>query len=260
MKKIILPSALLFLLVAANFPAGTLIPKEDLPKFYESWFQDPYSYMFSSPDEITIGDKSFGRFDAGINGIMKYGGLYDCIVQYNSAHGISRKDEEGPFSDRWTEDIRAFAGMKVVLKEQNGFSWFNPEIVKWGSENLVPDPNQRIGNVKFSQIYTFVFSRFFRLMAASHQWLAEKNAWEKESKKYMDAVARDEWGGVDYLEERFRGELSDLEGPHDFMNQTVGMSMGFWLRRHMDGTEDELWIALQEMMMKYDPEFLQSLN
>lgn len=255
MKKRFLIPVLALVLVAVA-PEGTVIPKADLPDFYACWFESPYEYMFTPVEDYESTPNGIGQYVGGVRGIMKYGGLYSCMVSYNQKKGIEQQDPDGPFSDNWHLDIEAFAGMKVVLKSEKGFDCYNPEIVKWGSRNLVPSPDQPMMQFTFQQVYDRMFSRFFRLMVATHQWLDERKAWEKEKQKYFAAVTRDEWGGVSYLEDRFRGTLSEFDVERDGSSWTVSMGIGFWLRRHHDGTEDELWEALKMMMVKYDPEFI----
>jgi uncharacterized protein len=231
-------------------PGGAL-DGEARRRLGDCWFEKPYSYMFGGGEQIAIGSGSFGSFRAGIGGVMHYGSLSECAGELI---GVPQKS----YSD--DEPIAALAGMPLYgerMSEDKPFGFYNPELVRWGYENLVPDPETEIDGVPVREIYRVVFARFFRLMADSYLYLSESKKLERETRAYWRFAKRKKrgGGGIEWLQNRYADALPQYGGGWDGTTMTPQMAIGFWLRRHKDGTDGELWTGLRMVLDTYDADW-----
>lgn len=218
------------------------------------WFEKPYSYMFGPGPGVTVGGKSFGMLQAGIGGILYYGDLNSCFAEQAGTTSKSYSDN-APFG--------ALSGLPLhsdQMDDSKPFGYYNPEIVEWGHSHLIPDQDARIGGVPAQEIYDRVFSRFFRMMTESYLYLVDSGSYEREMSEYLSMATQKNLDGIDYLQARFQGKLPQYGGAWDGTTMTPQMAIGFWLRRGLDGTSDELWTGLGKVMKRFDTSWYASLK
>ncbi len=198
-------------------------------------------------------DAQHGVYMAGTRGILFYGNLASCMGEMTDG------------GDRGFDDlsrIGRFAGM-AVLTSDGKFRTFNPEIIRWGHEHLIPDPNIDVGGGTAQQRYDRQFARFFRMMAEVYLTLlkkdSSKNNYDSEKLAYRQAIDENQ-DGLTYLAKRYAGWLPSYDVQRDWSSLTVPMAIGFWLRRSIDGTRGELWIGLKKVLRLYDSAFYTDLK
>jgi hypothetical protein len=229
------------------------LPAELLSAAYACWFERPYALMFDAgPRTVDLGTGPYGRFMAGIGGILHYGSLTGCF-------GDQVDVEKSSYSslEPWTR----LSGVPVWLAERgpHGFGHVNPEIIRWGEHALLIDPETPLAaGVSAGEVYAVVFARFFRMMAHAYAEL-RSGEYSREVERYLGAVAAGE-DGIDYLESRFAGRLRDYGGAGDGTQMTPAMAFGFWLRRRADGTSEILWSSLRRLLDAYDRQWLRDLD
>jgi len=228
---------------------GKPLARAGLLALYHHWFQKPYEYMFDS-GSLTVRGQTLGMLKAGINGILKYGALNDAAARY-------QREAEPGFGD--LRPIQRLAGIKIFLRQDDRgttFSRYNPTIIRWGYQNLIPEPTDKVAGIKCQTLYDGIFQRFFRLMADAHLYLDRGQLWGKERVAYQKAMkARKKLDGIDYLQQRYGNALSQYPLSQDGTTFTAPMGIGFWLRRKMDGTAAEVWTGLGKLMALYDASF-----
>jgi hypothetical protein len=225
-------------------PRPQKLSTTDLVRLYTVWFNNPYDYMFDqSGPKFSVNGREYGRFIAGIGGIVRYGGIIDAAAQF------VKKQPQPSFGD--LEPIERLAGRRIYTAPMR----VNPDFVRWAVQNTVPPPETRILDHTAKEYYDHLFSRFFRLMAAAHVWLDGPGRLERERAAYFKASTSAKFDGVEYLEKHFDGVLPAYAMRADGTAFTPAMAIGFWLRRSADGTAPELWSALQKMLTAYDPQF-----
>ena len=187
-----------------------------------------------------------------------YGHWFDSPYEYMFDRGTPRLTVKGrAFGD--LRPMEQLSGLKIYTRRsQTGrdFSRFNPNIVRWGYRNLIPDPGARLLGHRCQKIYDKLFARFFRLMAVSHLHLERGALWKQETRAYLRAMKRRRFDGIDYLQQRFTGALPALDLAQDGTRFTAPMALGFWIRRRIDGTADELWTGLALLLGRYDARWL----
>lgn len=213
---------------------------ERLPELYRCWFESPYRYMFVD------NDPEHGMLTAGTRGVVFYGGLARCMGKITDGSNNRVVGDHSP--------IEAFTRLEVLVDPRGKFRSFNPELIRWGHENLIPPPDMDINGLSARDRYHAQFTRLFRLMTEAYLTLNSAMAYQSEWQAYRQAVD----GGTDglaYLDKRFANELPDYAIAADGTAMTVPMAFGFWLRRGIDNTEAELWIGLRKVLRLYDPEW-----
>jgi len=238
---------------------GQPLTADVLAQVYGCWFESPYGYMFDrkSDESLSIHGASYTRFMGGVRGILYYGDLAPCLGRLVGVEQRSYSDN-GP--------IAAVAGLPLhseQMSDDKPFGYYNPELVRWGHENLIPDPELGVAGLTARSIYAVVFSRFFRLMAESRLWLVQKKKYKREMKAYwkMAQDQKDLGGdGLLWLQKRYRGKLPEYRVDWDGTSLTPQMAIGFWLRRGLDGTQEELWVGLRKVLKAYDAEFYSTLK
>ena len=195
--------------------------------------------MFKGDDNTT------GEFMAGTHGIIYYGNLADCMGRIADGGDYRVVGDHTPI-ERFTE--------MAVLSSDGKFRQFDPKIIRWGHENLIPDPTMDVGGETAQARYTRQFRRFFHMMTESYLLLKKDDVFDREMKAYRDAIGAGK-DGLDYLAARYTGWLASYDVKPDFTSMTVPMAVGFWLRRGIDETDGELWIGLKKVLRLYDATF-----
>jgi hypothetical protein len=218
------------------------------------WFESPYEYMFSGAQSVSVGDRSFGSFLAGISGVLYYGDLNECFGRLTGSPPTSYSDNS-PF-----EKVSGLDIYSEKMDETQPFGFYNPEIVEWGHKNLIPSPSSDIAGVPAQKLYDAVFSRFFRMMTESRLYLVESGTYRQEMDAYWKMAAFSNQDGIDYLQARYQSALPQYGGSWDGTTMTPQMAIGFWIRRGLDGTSAELWTGLSKAMKIYDKTWYDSLK
>ncbi len=242
-------------LPAAFTRVGNRVSKATLDRIVGGWFERPYKPMFASyAQQLRVEGSAYGRFNAGVNGILLYGGLASAIANVKGWR-------VGGFYD--LKPIAKLAGLalyKKKAKDLASFSYYNPVIVRWGVQNLLPDPERRLGAHRYRQIYQTVFSRVFRLFAEARLYLRQGGRERQEARAYLAAMAKPGFDGLDYLQKRYAGALGAYALSHNSCNLTPQMAIGFWIRRRIGGSADQLWRALSILLERYDPPWFAALK
>lgn len=228
---------------------GSSLSQADLVSIYRAWFDSPYSYMFDQTGSkvITIKGRGYGVFLGGISGIVRYGSISE------GAAVLLKLPKPRTVYD--LEPLEKLAQLKIYTKKTStirSFNHYNPKIIRWGHQNLIPDPKGKVWGHTFQQLYDSVFSRFFRLMAESYLYLHGKKGPKKEVRAYLRAMKRRNFDGIDYLHQRYANALPGYRVPQNSTNFTAPMAIGFWIRRSVDKTDGELWLGLQKLLQRYD--------
>lgn len=199
-----------------------------------------------------------GMFCAGIRGMLYYANLGECF-------SYMTQEKVYDFYDYRT--IEAVAGMKAFSRDQKEdaslpFSFVNPEIVKWGYTNLIPDPDTYVLGESCQTHYDQRYKRFFRLMAASYVHMNNQMDMDTELDWYQRNLYSDpNYTGLSLLDQRYGSIMPEYDayGTDIYNPWHSSYSFGFWVRRHIDGSDKELWKGLTKLLNTYDKAFLKEL-
>ena len=235
---------------------------EEAPE-YERWdlpFQQ--ENLIQLYDEV-LAENHYYLDGMQLNGVNYF--VYDSRMNYYlMRHTSSNEVDQNSYSEWYSlEGFEIVSGRQVTLEENKeyDFNYYNPDFIAWGVENMVPDPENSIGGMLAREIYQNCYSRFFRLNTEAYLWL-EQNGYEIHQGQYVDAMQNVDFEGLNYLERRYRGELDHYTDEHTryWGDWTPELAIGFWLRRGLDGTHDELWEGLMKVLETYDAEWLAEIQ
>jgi len=143
------------------------------------------------------------------------------------------------------------------------FDMYNPPLLQWVGNNMLPEPEEEFFGVKSQTVYDITFRRMVWMLAASYEYVATERNWDHEALRYKEAFTEQTFYGPTYLYERFADpnfeetpfnkvyQEFDL-GEYDYSYLTEQIAIGFWLRRKLDGSSEEVYEMLTKILEKYD--------
>ncbi|MCA9708043.1 MAG: AAA family ATPase [Myxococcales bacterium] len=153
------------------------------------------------------------------------------------------------------------------------FGHYNPQFVRWATENLIPaardpffrDKSQAVYDrylEEMTRIYWRVGSDFAKdeklLQRLAAQYGAVIDAWKDEPAEAGTSARFEHFfrASYSYAEAAGQGErwMTD-NAPYQ-----AGVAMGFWMRRELDGSRAEFMTMMQTLLQTYDHEFYAALE
>ncbi len=206
---------------------------------------------------LRVGERYYGAYAEG-PGALLLGVAHEHDIPNGLAFamdsllaGRGEEPASGPLAA-----LGKLAGIPATLPPpQNApeFTHVNPEIVTWAFANLIPNPNRTFSGVQARIIYHGLFRRLVRLMAATWLHLQRHADTDQEIAAYLAAVEDPEVYIPTYLYERYGSLHLEPKMPF-FENSSMGevTVAGFWLRRLLDGSADEIWKGMEHVLRCYD--------
>lgn len=164
---------------------------------------------------------------------------------------------------------------EVMPVFEQEFMFVNPAFVKWFSETMVPDPGaSAMFGWTFQGLYDATTRHIARRMALTHHYykslpnngldaqvqFAEMAALKYVNKEEDRVMERSDSPNQFALMMEWHDEAakawvaqqfpSGVLGEHEYF--LVPNELGFWFRRGIDGSADEVWDAMEGVMRKYD--------
>ena len=243
------------------------VPEEVLTDFYCALFNNGINneYDDTEYERVEICGESSYQFLQGIFGIALYSGLKTTVRDFNVVLGVSPSEEELEFWD--ISYAEKFIGLSVFDKEkekavlnENGttFNCYNPEMIKWLYENLIPEPEAIIDGFSYQFLYDKLGSRYFRLMMESYLYL-KREGLDKEVRHFKDAMKTNGFDGSYYLNEKYSNILSDyILEEHSYTYLLPERAIGYWLRRLVGGSAYEFYQGHAKVIGLYDSEWFEN--
>lgn len=134
----------------------------------------------------------------------------------------------------------------------DGFAHYNPELIVWAANNLIPDPKQsNIQGFMFQEIYDELYKKNFRLLVESYLYFKDEESYQAAQKNYLAAMKQKDFNGATYLFNKYPNNGCDF-----CFDKHV--AIGFWIRRGIDGTNDEIWQAFTKVLKQYDSKWFRT--
>lgn len=244
--------------------------EESLQKLYLTTFKGLGSHLFSQKsNKISVDNQTYGSFLAGFKGLLLYSDMDKAIEEYLASKNIKYQSNDFYDVKRFellADNIPVFKTGEKRLKTWNfwrdgkqGFHHYNPSLIRWGYNNLIPSPEMMIQDKKAKDIYKVVFARFFRMMTESYLYL-QKTGFEEEWKSYESKLSMKSFRALQYLDEKYQNVLSEYHQIEHGSHMSPSMAIGFWLRRGIDGTDKTFWKGLSKFMSIYDKKWFDKYN
>ncbi len=207
---------------------------------------------------IMVGERKLTMMTEGINGILYYHELLKRIDEV-VASGTRRV-----WDDKYAilTDLGSISPVLDRPKVHGEMDYINPDFINWTANNMIPDPESQIAGVSMQTIYTNVYSYFFRMMVRGYYYTTNNLDIEKESQAYLGAFQNEDlFNGPSYIYGKYKNSFIDLDEEQNYVynNEPISDSyvIGFWLRRNIDGSKDQVWQALRMGMQLYDQNWME---
>ena len=241
-----------------TYVAKTL-DKGDLPEFYKGYFNkkelnDKYYFEQKEQVKLLLKGNKYGKFYGDYN-FFYYSVLFECTSLYLKVQGYCN------------DPIKLLSGNSLFLEQVESvydeeteryiggavFKFVNTEAIVWASKHLIPDPEQLYLGHTFQEVYDIIFKEFAHNMAEAFYYLKFKKDINVEQRDYESQFENEDFNGIDYLETRYGEDLKHIKHSLEEYDVFDGHhAAGFWLRRHIDGSKDVLWLSLQKVLRAYD--------
>lgn len=152
------------------------------------------------------------------------------------------------------------------------FLFVNPDFVAWFSANMIPDPNDKqVNGWVYQKMYhatqdaarSLALTYLYYLTLPNQGLDAQVQYAETMARKYINqdeerVMERNDYADVyqhvnEWHEASARRYMEDLDNSAGYIYN--GADMAFWLRRGIDGSANELWLGLREVLKQYDREW-----
>lgn len=238
--------------------------KKDLTILYDPLFE---TFKASNENDwsqccsygyVRPGDRQYYE---GLNGIFNYSDYaMDGVIQYLD---IDPPNEWG--SVKHYEKLVGMKAYAVELDDQewgsNLFQHYNPKFIK-ALKNLIPSKEFSINGVSVKEVYGN-YSRFFRLLTESYLYLYKNGTCDSQANNYIKDVENGE-DGLDVLFGSYHYALNEAyevpSGSEITSPFESHMAFGFWLRRNLDGTHDEIYNVLKIIMNRFDKRWFKMIR
>ena len=199
--------------------------------------------------------------------------FHDYFGSYHNLYWsfVSGFDGILPLTDgqyRWTlessdDRLEYFFGISL-FKHSNEFDlhhFVNPDAIPQ-LLNFVPDPTESWNGNTFQSIYDTFFQSLSRNMVESYAIINSLDI-DAHTHQYLYAVGPHSYiDGVYYLNEQYHNiklSLNEKANEEWFYSSTPEL-IGFWLRRHNDGSDRSLYRGLKYLLELYDSEWLNKVQ
>ncbi len=166
--------------------------------------------------------------------------------------------------------LKELSGLPVFIKgphsnyslnfQSQDFGYYNKDFVLWLRENFIPAVQDKEFKDQSQELYNINLKNTARVFYVTHEVLtANPTVFQQEKTFYLQLIMNRTLPDS-YIEQRF-GNLSNYLQDLGYKAQdtypyTTNSAFGFWMRRSIDGTEEEFFRLLEELMNTYDAQFL----
>lgn len=197
---------------------------------YKCWFtNEPVDYNFSTDGEVVkiLGNK-YGKYYYSVFGAVYH--FANCL----------RAERNG------YEVLEVISGIEMYTSDYktSGFDYINPEFVKWASNYLIPSAEDDFLDVSLKQVYEIIIREKVRKLDDAYYLI--QNEFPNLTEDYKNNVQNGGQDALDFLS-NYMQDRYDYE---------YGWYAGFWARRSIDGSKEELRKALDKILEEYDREYV----
>ncbi len=144
---------------------------------------------------------------------------------------------------------------KLDLKAKTDFGHYNPAFLKWAQQHAIPGRHNARLRKELQPVYDQLMQRTARHFYRTHKLLQsvpERAAKARDG--YTEQLAAEGNAGF-WLQEFFFADAAKADrAGHDWAETNV--SLGFWVRRDLDGTSKEFHRLLTVLLETHDAEWL----
>ena len=209
--------------------------------FRQLWHATP-KLLKPVPDDAFLGDLNTWLPNRGLRGL--YGHLRK-EVSYKSLEKLS--------------------GMKIFVKgphtegklnlESEGFGHYNPNFPKWLRQHAIPGRKGKAMAILLQPVYDHSFRQLARTYFLAHQHVHSNPKQFEVTKRAYKMRIKNRNSPGEFLQEAFRVFANKMDNSgYDWYEANT--APGFWVRRSIDGTDNEFHKTLEILLKTHDADFL----
>jgi len=217
----------------------------------DPWDNEEY-YQTYDIDYMKIGDRIFTSFWGNFENVL-FGTVYyyeEDTTTFGFAGCVARLLGQEPEKMDFSA-LEELMGMELYGKSGLPFTAINPEAIDWAMRNLVPDPDLEIFDKSCVRIYNTVLRDACRRKALAYAFLNSYFDTQSDADEYEYEMYNEDFHAIDFLVNKYQSN-AEFSGRGEEDPWTLIEDAGFWLRRIIDGSEDECWKLLAKVMNQYD--------
>ena len=213
----------------------------------------------------------------------KMGFFYDGLgtIQHLAMKAFSRYPEylfhkkgEREIEDDFEDFFKYWTGVKLFKYPEEGDSHLmvNVKALKH-LQNILPKANSSWQKTTYQEIYNHGFQVLVHRLSMAYLYLhSDSQLFESETQKYIQlAQSEEKYSGqaIEYAKEQYNHLFKDEWREYreeDVFRTAEGLdfqpwqAITFWLRRHNDRSDLELWNILLGILNEYDSEWVKTLQ
>jgi hypothetical protein len=226
----------------------------DLP---QSSYENTEYYEYQDIPYMYIGERAYGPVWGNLYRCL-YGPMYyydDDSTSFGMSGCAARFIGREPEKEN-VDALEEILTMNLFQDLDLPFKCINPDAIKWIRKNLIPGPDLILIDKPCRFIYDIVFKEACRQKALGYALLVNYYDPDSEASEYEYQMQSEEYFyGPSYIYDKYY-EDAEYSGRSEEVYKLVE-DAGFWLRRKIDGSYDEIWKLLAEVMNQYDSEWLE---
>lgn len=228
------------------------------------------SYNFSSDNEVNyFDDCSFGTYTGLIitdDWYYRLNNLFSESIESLSFSRYMHIDYLRMLSGGIDPTLRKPFGKKYASKKDLPvFSYYNPKFIEYWMGRMIPAPNEFFGSQTFQILYNNSFRYHAQVLTESYMVLNSNYEVETEVAWYIEESKKGGWEFPEELNSKYKfiprsdefAQIYNLDyiGSNDYLRETTGSLIGFWIRREIDGTDELLFENLIKVIKEYDQSY-----
>lgn len=150
---------------------------------------------------------------------------------------------------------------KLNLQSPYDFGYYNEDFVHWLGKNLMTQTESDAESKQIEEVYERYLKDEARCFYKAHELLLSSDGFEDAKEKYLRGMKEEnipQSGFFDYIE-NLNNQMKNINEKlkkEEKCSVDGNQPLGFWLRRSIDGTEDEFFSILKNLINTYDAEYL----
>ncbi len=144
---------------------------------------------------------------------------------------------------------------KLDLNAEGDFGHYNPAFLKWALQNGIPGRHDAKLRKELQLVYEKFLKRTARHYFRTHKLLQTMPARAAKARDGYAVMLAAERDAGEWLQEFFRPESDQADKAGEDWFET-NVSLGFWVRRDLDGSSKEFQALLSALLQTHDAAWL----
>ena len=198
----------------------------------------------------------------------KYSWIGSMLFSNSMAQCFQTLSQQKKISQWSLKPLELISGVAIdkrpnskIIKEDNYRGedelHLNPQFIQWLENYFILAKNDSKLFKKTEKLY-LEYQNFIRNFALAYQFITKQKEFDQELSGYQKNLSRGN-NAVEYIFEQYQNEL-ETTYPKVVNSDGLIYSVGFWLRRGMDGSKEQLYKILTKLLQTYDLNWYEKID